>query len=248
MELLPLKTGILRAGDDLAAALKAAGDIRPNDIVVLSSKAVATCEDAFVDLTTIDISDAARSEAEKTRRSPEFCQAVLDEAARMNGHVSGRCPGAMLCLVRPHPKVSILAANAGMDQSNVPEGLALGWPRDAAASSKRLATEIGCAVIIVDSCCAPFRTGISAYALACTGIDPIRDERGKHDLFGKPLHITQDSIADDLSAAANLLMGNAAQATPAVIVRNHGFARSDFSGWIETFSPKEDLFKDVMHV
>jgi coenzyme F420-0:L-glutamate ligase len=248
MELLPLTTGLLRKGDDLAAALKHAGDPRPDDVVVVTSKAVATCEDAFVDLTTIAVSDAARAEAEKTGRSPEFCQAVLDETARMGGRVSGRCPGALLCLVRPAPGTTILAANAGMDQSNVPDGTALGWPRDAAASAERLREELGCAVIVVDSCCTPMRTGISAYALACAGIDPIRDERGKPDLFGKPLRITQDSIADDLAAAANLLMGNAAQATPAAIVRGHGFPPSAFAGWIPTFPPEEDLFKDVLRV
>lgn len=248
MELVPLETGLLRKGDDLAAALRRAGDIRPEDIVVVSSKAIATCEDAFVDLRAIAVSDAARKEAEKTGRSPEFCQAVLNEAARMNGRVSGRCPGALLCLVRPMQNVSILAANAGMDQSNVPEGFALGWPTDSGASATRLRKELGCAVIVVDSCCTPFRTGVSAYALACAGIDPIRDERGKPDLFGKPLRITRDPIADCLAAGASVLMGNAAQATPAVIVRNHGFPRSDFAGWIETFSPEEDLFRDVLRV
>ncbi len=248
IELLPLTTGLLRAGDDLVAALRTAGDIREDDILVLSSKAVATCEDAFVDLKTIDVSDEARSEAEKTGRSSEFCQAILNETKRMNGYVSGRCPGALLCLVRPAPTVSILAANAGMDQSNVPDGLALGWPRDSAVSAARLSKELGCAVIVVDSCCTPFRTGISAYALACSGVDPIRDERGKPDLFGKPLRITQDAIADCLAAGTSTLMGNAAQATPAVIVRDHGLPQSDFSGWIETFPLEEDLFKDVMRL
>ena len=97
MQLLPLRTGLLRAGDDLAAALKRAGDLLPGDIVVVTSKAIATCDDDFVDLSAIGVSDAARSEAEKTGRSPEFCQAVLDETARMGGTVVGRCPGALLC-------------------------------------------------------------------------------------------------------------------------------------------------------
>lgn len=248
MEFLPVRTGILSKGDVLSAAIRRACDILPDDIVIISSKAVATCEDAFVDLTTINVSDIARTEDEKTGRSPEFCQAVINEALRMNGHVAGRCPGALLCVVHPSPSVTIIAANAGMDQSNVPDGTALGWPRDSAASAKHLASELGCAVIIVDSCCTPLRTGISAYALACAGIDPIRDERGKPDLFGKPLRITRDAIADELAAGASVIMGNAAQATPAVIVRNHGLPRSNFAGWIETFRPEEDLFRDVLHL
>ncbi len=259
MELLPLKTPILAKGDDLAAALKKAGDpsssdglrrtdIRADDVVVISSKAVATCEDAFIDLTRIGISKRALADAEKTGRTPAFCQAVADETARMNGRVVGHCPGAMLCTLHPADGIWIVAANAGMDQSNVPDGTALGWPVDCAASAKRLQGELGCAVIITDSCCTPLRAGITAYALACAGIDPVRDERGTPDLFGKPLRITRDNVVDELSAAANFLMGNAAQATPAVIVRGHGLPSSDFAGWVPTFPPEEDLFRDVVHL
>ena len=248
MELLPLKTGLLRAGDDLAAALRRAGDIRAGDIVVVTSKVVAACEDAFVDLATIAVSDAARKEAEKTGRSAEFCQAVLNETSRMHGKVVGRCPGALLSLVHPAEGMHIVAANAGMDQSNVPEGTALGWPVDSAASAKRLREELACAVIVVDSCCTALRTGIDAYALACAGVDPIRDERGKPDLFGRPLRMTSDAVADGLAAASSVLMGNAAQATPAVIVRDHGLPESDFAGWVPTFPPEDDLFRDVIRL
>lgn len=248
MELIPLKTGLLRAGDDLSAALKRAGDIRSDDIVVITSKAVATCEDAFVDLTGIAISDRAREEAEKTGRSPEFCQAVLDETARMNGRVSGRCPGALLCLVHPTPDTHIVAANAGMDQSNVPDGTALGWPLDSAASAGRLRDELRCAVIVIDSCCTVLRWGIDAYALACAGVHPIRSEIGMPDLYGKPLRMPRDAVADQLASAASLLMGNAGQATPAVIARSHGLPQSDFSGWVPTFPPEEDLFRDVIRL
>lgn len=248
MQLLPITTGLLRAGDDLIGALRTNADIRQSDILVLSSKIVATCEDAFVDLTSVVVSDEARTEAKNTGRSPEFCQAVLDETARMHGTIVGRCTGAMLCLLHPEPDIWIVAANAGMDQSNVPGGTALGWPADSAASAIRLKKELGCAVIIIDSCCTPLRTGIDAYALACAGIDPIRNEIGKPDLFGTPLRITRDAIADELASAASLLMGNAAQAIPAVIVRDHGFPISDFSGWIPTFPPKEDLFRDVIRL
>lgn len=245
MELIPLKTGLLRKGDDLVAALKAAGDIRADDVAVVTSKIVATCEDAFYDLATIRVSDDARAEAEKTGRSPEFCQAVLDETTRMDGKIVGRCPGALLALVHPQPDVWIVAANAGLDQSNVPDGTALGWSRDSAASATRLRDGLGCATIVIDSCCTPLRAGITAYALACAGVDPVRDERGTPDLFGKPLRITQDNVVDELAAAASLLMGNAAQATPAVLVRGHGLPPSGFAGWIPTFPPEQDLFRDV---
>lgn len=248
MHILPLRTDLLRAGDDLTTALRAAGDPRNDDIIVISSKAIATSERAFIDLSSLVISDSAYLEAEKTGRTAAFCQAVLDETARMNGRIVGRCPGALLCLVHPAPEIWIVAANAGMDQSNVPDGTALGWPVDSAASALRLQHELECAVIVTDSCCTPLRTGITAYALACAGVDPIRDERGTPDLFGKPLRITRDNVVDELAAAGNFLMGNAAQATPAVIVRGHGLPPSDYAGWVPTFPPEEDLFRDVVHL
>lgn len=245
MELLPLKTPILKHGDDLASILRAAGDIRADDIVVITSKVVAACEDAYVDLNAITVSDEAREKADGTGRSPEFYQAVMNETARMNGKIIGHCPGALLTLLHPEPKISIVSVNAGMDQSNVPDGFALGWPRDSAASARRLKSELGCAVIVIDSCCMPLRTGISAFALACAGIDPARDEIGKPDLFGRALRMTRDNVVDELAAATSLIMGNAAQATPAVIVRDHGLPATEFSGWIPTFPPEQDLFRDV---
>ncbi len=230
--------------------LRENSDLHDGDILIVSSKAVATWENAFVDLVKSGFSKRAQEEAKSTGRDAGFCEAVFAETARMNGRIVGRCPGAMLCVLHPVPETTIVAANAGMDQSNVPEGKALGWPHDPPASITKLRSVLGknVAVIITDSCCIPLRTGISGYALACGGMDPIRDERGKPDLFGKPLRITQDAIADQLSAAANAIMGNAAQATPAVIIRDHGFPSSDFCGWIPTFPPEEDLFRDVIRL
>lgn len=249
MELIPLKTPILQRGDDLSAALKKAGEIRPNDIVVITSKVVAACEDAYINLNTIKVSPEAVIEAEKTGgRTPAFCQAVMNETARMHGKMIGRCPGALLTLLHPEPQIWIVSVNAGMDQSNVPDGFALGWPLNSGASAKRMREELGCAVIIIDSCCMPLRTGISAYALACAGVDPARDEIGKPDLFGRALRMTRDNVADELAAATSLIMGNAAQSTPAVIVRDHGLPPSDFCGWIPTFPPEEDLFRDVLRL
>lgn len=248
MVLLPIRTPLLHADDDLTAILMEATDIRESDIVVISSKAIATCENAFVDLSHMDISERAQEEAIKTGLLPAFCEAVLRDTARMNGRVLGRCTGALLCLLQPTDSIHLVAANAGMDQSNVPANMALGWPHDPPASAQRLQRALGCAVIIIDSCCTPLRTGVSAYALACAGMEPIRDERGTPDLFGRPLSITRDALADQLASASALLMGNAAQSIPAVIVRDHGLPPSDFHGWVPTFSPQADLFRDVLHL
>lgn len=248
MHVLPLSSSLLHPGDDLAGALRAA-DIRDGDILIVSSKALATVEDRIVDLSTLTISGEAKTEAKNTGRSAAFCQAVLDETARMHGRVLGRCQGALLCEVTPDGLAhgSIMTANAGMDESNVVVGHAVGWPEDSAKSAQQLRTalEKDIAVIVTDSCCIPRRVGVTAYALACSGIDPVRSDIGKSDLYGRTLRVTQEAIADQLAVIGNAVMGNAAQATPAAIIRDHGIPFSAYSGWVPAFPHEEDLFRDL---
>ena len=75
-----------------------------------------------------------------------------------------------------------------------------------------------------------------------SGLDPLLSQKGKTDLFGKPLKITTEAVADQLATAANFLMGNAAQSIPAVIIRDHGLTLSDWEGWIPGIEPEKDLF------
>jgi F420-0:gamma-glutamyl ligase len=85
--------------------------------------------------------------------------------------------------------------------------------------------------------------GVTAIALAVSGIDPITDLRGTFDLDGKKLEITNEALADQLATAANMLMGNAAESIPAVIVRDHLISFSEFEGWVPGIDPHEDLFQ-----
>jgi F420-0:gamma-glutamyl ligase len=178
----------------------------------------------------------------------------------------------------------ILTANAGMDESNTPEGTAIGWPEDPVKSAKGIRQRImqnsdqflvsSCwllvrkiirngifgklktnnyqlttrrlAVLITDSCVRPRRWGVVAFALTCAGIDPFKDEAGNDDLFGKKLKITREATADQLATAANMLMGNAGQSVPAVIIRDHGLTLSDYEGWVPGIDPEEDLFKGIV--
>ncbi|TSC58497.1 MAG: hypothetical protein Greene041619_507 [Candidatus Peregrinibacteria bacterium Greene0416_19] len=141
MLLLPIPTPLLRPGDDLATIVAEEAMFEPGDIIAISSKAVATVENAFIDLRTIEPTEEAREWSRKTgHRSPAFCQAVLDELQRLNGTVIGACPGAMLTEVAPEGLAngSILTANAGLDESNAPVGMAIGWPRDPVRSVREL--------------------------------------------------------------------------------------------------------------
>lgn len=253
MQLLPISTSRLSPGDSLLDELMKENFVE-NDIVVISSKVIATSENAVIDLTKLKPSDEAKEWSAQCGRTPEFCEAVKSEIQRMNGKVIGHCPGAMLTEVRPNglPSGSILTANAGLDESNVPKGSTIGWPSDPVNSGNDLRTAIkkkqnvNVAIVISDSCVRPRRWGVTAFALTIAGLDPLSPQQGKKDLYGKELRITTEAIADQLATAANFLMGNADQATPAVIIRKHGLTLSEFSGWVPGIEPDEDLFSGIL--
>lgn len=281
MLFLPLPTRLLRSGDDLAAVLAERAALQPGDILVVSSKAVATLEGAAIDLSRMTPSQEAERWSAACGRSPAFCQAVIEEVQRRNGAIVGTCSGALLTELRPAglTEGTIFAANAGLDQSNIAKGWAVGWPGDPVASVRRIRESFEqllvtgyrllekqkqkkratsnqqpatrnnrrMAVIVSDSCCIPRRRGVIAYALAVSGIDPLVSEIGNTDLFDNPLRITVEARADQLATAANILMGNAGQGIPAILIRNHGIPLSDYEGWVPGIEPENDLFRCLLH-
>ncbi len=249
MHVLPLTTDLLRAGDNLAALLIAANSLQDGDILILSSKAIAMTEGDAVALSTLHLSEEATIAAAQCHRSPAFCEAVLQETRRLNGRVVGHCPGAILTQLRPDGMTEgmLLVPNAGMDESNIEHGWTIGWPRDPVASLQRIRARLPTktALIMTDSCCAPRRWGVTAFAIACAGIDPFTSEIGKRDLFGRTLRITVEATADQLAIAGNHVMGNASQGIPIAIIRDHGVAFSEFAGWVNGIEPEKDLFRDL---
>lgn len=231
-------------------------------IFVLSSKAVATAEGRIFDLSSPSLtprSEAKRlSEAVQTR-TPQFCEAVLQELARRGGRILGTCRGAVLTDV-----AGILIANAGLDESNTPEGHCIGWPEDPVTSASTLRTLLErslftsnsqfhftnspplLAVIISDSCLMPRRMGVVALALTCSGFDPIRSEIGQNDIHGKPLTITTEALADQLAIAANFVMGNANQGLPACLILDHGIQLTEWTGWVPSPPRETDIFRDLL--
>lgn len=207
-----------------------------------------------MDLSALRISPEAERWAAQCGRSAAFRQAVLNETQRMHGTVAGSCPKAMLCELKPEglERGSILAVNAGVDTSNVPEGFAVGWPKDPVATARLLRETLrkesgkNVAVLITDSCCRPRRLGVTAMALTVCGFEPLVTQIGTRDLFGNTLTMTYEAIADQLATAANFLMGNANQCVPGVVVRGHGLAMSDFCGWVAGIDPGEDLFQGLL--
>ena len=221
IRLVPLRTGIITPGDNLpsvlARAWKEAGEgPAPGDVLVVASKAVAFWEGRVVDLSRVETSRQAEELSLGTGLPAPFCQVVIDESDRVLGGV----PGALLTYSR-----GILVANAGADLSNVPPGHAVLWPEDAWAAARRLREDLGAlgapslGVVVVDSRVQPLRFGTVGMAMGWSGLVGVEDVRGRSDLFGKPLRVTRRNVADMLASAGTLLMGEADEATPAVLVK-----------------------------
>ncbi|MDD3896837.1 MAG: coenzyme F420-0:L-glutamate ligase [Candidatus Peribacteraceae bacterium] len=258
MQLLPIRTRLIEPGNDLARILADAGALEDGDIVAISSKTAAMAEGTLVALQGMEVSAQAQAWSDRLQRGhaddAAFRQAILEETQRMHGHAIGDCPLAMLTDLKPDglAEGSILAANAGLDRSNVQDGYAIGWPHDPVETVRQLRQRLQeysgkkVAVLLTDSCCRPRRIGVTAIALAVSGFDPLQSEIGKRDLFGKPLTMTQEAVADQLATAANFLMGNADESIPAAVLRDHGVPFTNYEGWVPGIEPEEDLFRGAV--
>jgi coenzyme F420-0:L-glutamate ligase len=209
----------------LIECLQSSGEaLQDGDVLAVSSKYVAISEGRVIRLDQVRVNAEAAAIAERYHMNPQIAQLVVEDA----DHVFGGIPGFLLTY-----KDGILSPNAGLDRSNIPSGYAVlfpEYPYESAAKIRhaireRLNTDVG--VILTDSWLMPGRLGTTGVALATAGFKPIQDERGKNDLFGNPMQVTQRGIADTICAAAELVMGERDEATPFVIVRNTGVELMD---------------------
>lgn len=221
MQVIALKTSLIKPDDDLVAALIQAVErqrlrLNDGDILAISSKAVASADGRIVKMKEVSVSKTAEELAKKHALEPEFVELVLREADKIYGGVEK----AILTL-----KDNALAINAGVDHKNVPAGCAALLPlnpqRRAESlqeeTKRRVGRDVG--VLIVDSSVAPLRMGTRGVAIGVAGFKPIIDCRGERDLFQKPLLITRHAVADDLASVAHLVMGQAGESTPAALIR-----------------------------
>ncbi|SLN70548.1 coenzyme F420-0:L-glutamate ligase [Roseisalinus antarcticus] len=211
-------------GDDLAELLCAALDragILPaeGDVIVVAQKIVSKAEGQFRRLADIAPTDAAVRIAEQTRKDPRLVQAILDESVAV---VRSR-PGVLIVRHR----LGFVLAQAGIDQSNIDHGeeTVLLLPKDpdgsAAALRSALAERLGTApaIVIADSFGRPFRNGVTGTAIGSAGVVAHVDRRGETDLFGRVLQVSTIAHADEIAAAASLVMGQAAEGIPAAHLR-----------------------------
>ena len=221
-------TGIklVEPGDDLGAiavAAFAANEVVPEtgDVLVVAQKIVSKAEGRYVDVTTVEPSDRAVALAAEVDKDPRFVEVVLSESKR----VVRRRPGLLIV----EHRLGFVMANAGIDHSNLPmqaggERVLL-LPEDPDGSALALRKELvgifgtDIAVIVSDSFGRPWRKGTVGIALGAAGLPALIDMRGHPDLFGRELLVTETGFADEIAAAAGLLMGQADEAVPMVLVR-----------------------------
>ncbi len=196
-------------------------------VVVLCQKIVSKAENRYVELATVNPSQRANELAALCAKDPRFVELVLRESSAVL-----RCVKDVL-IVRH--RLGFVVANAGIDQSNIPNAaqrvLLLPQDPDASAAAirdalaQRLGIRVG--VIISDSFGRPWRLGVCGTAIGCAGLNPLIDLRGKPDRFGRALRVTQVAVADEIAATATLVMGEADEGRPVVLVS--GVAAEYFS-------------------
>ncbi len=222
MKVYGLKTRLIKEGDDICKILiqsicESGLSLKDGDVLVVTSKAVSTAEGRIVHLENIKTRREAREIGEKYSLKPEFMELIMREADEILGGVKGA--------VYTYKK-GLLIANAGIDSSNAPENCVILHPVDPHRSAeeirRRIMEETGkkVAVIIADSRVQPSRTGNVGFALAVSGLDPVIDERGKKDIYGKEMKLTRRAVADNLVCAAELFLCERNEMTPFALIRN----------------------------
>jgi coenzyme F420-0:L-glutamate ligase/coenzyme F420-1:gamma-L-glutamate ligase len=227
----------------LAATARTNTPLQSNDILVLAQKIVSKVEGRKVALASIMPSTRAQSIANEALKDPRIVELMLRES----NQVLRVKPGI---IITEH-KLGFIMANAGIDQSNLPGGddAVLLLPVDPDASARKLRDElkekqgVEIGVLIIDSFGRAWRHGVTGTAIGVAGLPALVDQRGNTDREGRVLKVTQVAAADELAAAASLVMGQADEGTPAVLVRGFHYARRE-SSVQELLRPEaEDLFR-----
>jgi coenzyme F420-0:L-glutamate ligase / coenzyme F420-1:gamma-L-glutamate ligase len=251
LEAVPLRgLPLIRAGDDLvdliASALKLNGvTLRAQDVLVVAQKIVSKAEGRTVNLATIEPSPRALALAAEVDKDPRLVEVILSESVRVVRARRG-------VLIVEH-RLGFIMANAGVDRSNVapaddPERVLLlpeNPDRSAEALRRGLAalTGIDVAIVINDSFGRPWRQGTVSVAIGVAGLPALVDLRGQPDLFGRRLEVSVVGFADEVAAAASLLMGQADEALPVVLIRGLSWSAPESTAASIIRPPYEDLFR-----
>jgi coenzyme F420-0:L-glutamate ligase / coenzyme F420-1:gamma-L-glutamate ligase len=215
---------LVKPGDDLVALLQMALQranivVRDGDILVIAQKIVSKAEGRIINLNDVVPSPRASALAKKADKDPRLVEIILSESSEVIRYRKG-------VLIVAH-RLGFVMANAGIDRSNSGEDdeLVILLPLDPDGSAAALKAKIdndcrvNVGVIINDSFGRAWRNGIVGIAIGAAGVSSLRNMVGTPDLFGRKMQVTEVAVADEIAAAASLLMGQAAEGLPAVHIR-----------------------------
>jgi coenzyme F420-0:L-glutamate ligase len=247
LQVFGIKMPLIRRGDDLVSltienSKKQGNPIRDKDIIIFSAKVVGASQGRLIDLSKVRPSKKALAISKKYHLDPAFAEVVIKESDEILGGVE---------YALSTMKNGVLIANGGVDQSNSPKGFATLWPKDPQKSAEDLRRRfkdagLDVGILIIDSRTLPLRMGNSAVALGVAGFAPVEDLRGKKDLYGRPMKIKRMAIADDLAAAAHLVMGETSESIPVAVVREAPVRYEETHIINETFIPIDQCL--IMHL
>ena len=214
--------------------------IGEGDIFVITQKIVSKAEGRIVRLDSVEASPLARQWAATHGKDERVLELILRETQRIVRMDRG--------ILIVETRQGFVCANAGVDASNVPEGTVTLLPENPDQSARRLqanlqtAFGVPVAVIISDTFGRPWRTGLVNVALGVAGLAPLLDYRGQRDSYERPLQVTVVAVADELAAAAELVMGKI-RGVPVAIIQGFDYERAEGSGGELLRPADEDLFR-----
>ncbi len=230
-------------GDDLEALVAEAvgGTLRPGDVLVVTHKIMSKAEGRLVNLGGVEPSALAKEYAARWGKDPRQIEVVLSESRRVVRMDRG--------VVISETRHGFVCANAGVDASNVPgEDTVCLLPVDPDRSAERLREAlrlrlgVEVAVVVSDSFGRAWRFGITDVAIGVSGMDPLADYRGQSDPHGYPMEASVLAVADELAAAAELVMGKT-DGVPVAIVRGYAYGKNAGTGQDLLMPPERDMFR-----
>ena len=226
--------------DDISKLIINSTDFHDGDVVVVAQKVISKQEGRIVKLSSVTPSLLAEGISSQYEKNPHIVELILSESKRIV-----RMKNGLIIVETNH---GFICANAGIDESNVKDGYATLLPVDSDLSAQKIRNDIknnfnkDVAVVVSDTFGRPFRMGQTNCAIGISGLNPILDYAGTLDSFGRILRVTEIAVADEFSAAAELVMGKTLNC-PVVIIRDYLFEFGNHSVSSLIRSEDHDLFK-----
>ena len=241
MQILPILIDKeITIDDDLSKLIINSTDIHDDDIIIIAQKIISKHEGRVVELSRVKPSLLAEGISSQYKKNPRIVELILSESKRII-----RMKNGLIIVETNH---GFICANAGIDESNVVNGFATLLPLNSDKSAKLIRTKIlnetgkNVSIIISDTFGRPFRMGQTNCAIGISGMNPILDYSGTLDSFNRTMRVTAIAIADELSAAAELVMEKTKKC-PVSIIRDYSYDFKDGSINDLIRPENQDLFK-----